>query len=99
MKKLSTDSDISEMVSTAQISFESTILLSTSILSIIYPVWLQKIDKTIQALLDEQVIVHCVTSPNEFVWPIFTTPKKDGDVRLTLNLKKPNESVENYNSK
>ena len=52
-----------------------------------------------QALLNKKVIIPCVKTPTEFVSPIFITPKKDGDVRLILNLKKLNESVENFHFK
>ena len=41
----------------------------------------------------------CSPSTIEFVSPIFTTPKKDGSIRLILNLKQLNESVENYHFK
>jgi hypothetical protein len=49
--------------------------------------------------LKKKVVVPCVTTPIEFVSPIFIMPKKDGDVRLILNLKKLNESVENFHFK
>ncbi len=52
-----------------------------------------------QALLNKKVIIPCNTTPIEFVSPIFITPKKDGDVRVILNLKKLNESVENFHFK
>ena len=58
-----------------------------------------KIKDAIQELLDEQVIVPCDSDLIEFVSPIFTTPKKDGNIRLILNLKKLNESVGNYHFK
>ena len=35
----------------------------------------------------------------EIVSLIFITPKKDGDIRLILNLKKLNEPVENFHFK
>ena len=58
-----------------------------------------KIKDAIQELLDKQVIVPCDSDLIEFVSPIFTTPKKDGNIRLILNLKKLNEFVENYHFK
>ena len=58
-----------------------------------------KIGKAMQALLNKKVIISCAKTPIEFVSPIFITPKKDGDVRLIINLKKLNESVENFHFK
>jgi hypothetical protein len=58
-----------------------------------------KIEQAMQALLNKKVIIPCNTTPIEFVSPIFITPKKDGDVRVILNLKKLNESVENFHFK
>ena len=45
------------------------------------------VDKEIESLLDKGVIVSCGHEPGEFISPIFTVPKKDGNVRLILNLK------------
>ena len=44
------------------------------------------VDKEIKSLLDKGVIVSCDHEPGEFISPIFTVPKKDGNVRLILNL-------------
>ena len=52
-----------------------------------------------QALLNKKVIISSAKTPNEFVSPLFITPKKDGDVRLIINLKKLNESAENFHFK
>ena len=49
--------------------------------------------------MNKKVIIPCESDSFEFVSPIFTTPKKDGNIRLILNLKKLNESVENYHFK
>lgn len=57
------------------------------------------IKDAMQTLLNKQVIVQCKPEPIEFVSPIFTIPKKDGNIRLILNLKKLNDSVENYHFK
>ena len=58
-----------------------------------------KIDKAIQALQTKGVIIPSFPDLTEFISPIFTTPKKDGNIRLILNLKRLNESVENYHFK
>lgn len=54
------------------------------------------VDKEIQMLLSKHVIVECNHKPGEFISPIFTRPKKDGSLRMILNLKKLNSHV-NYN--
>lgn len=51
------------------------------------------IDSEIEKLLNKGVIKHTFHENNEFVSPIFITPKSDGTNRLILNLKKFNESV------
>ena len=58
-----------------------------------------KIDKAIQALQTKGVIIPSYPDLTEFISPIFTTPKKDGYIRFILNLKRLNESVENYHFK
>ena len=58
-----------------------------------------KIDKAIQALQTKGVIIPCFPDLTEFISFIFTTPKKDGNIRLILNHKRLNESVENYHLK
>ena len=41
----------------------------------------------------------CKHTPGEFISPIFTVSKKDGGVRLILNLKRLNSFIENYHFK
>lgn len=54
------------------------------------------IEKEIERLLSVKA-VECIPWAERFyLSPIFTTPKKDGSVRMILNLKKLNENVE-YN--
>ena len=57
------------------------------------------VDKEIKSLLDKGVIVPCDHEPGEFISPIFTVPKKDGNVRLILNLKNLNMFIKNSNFK
>ena len=57
------------------------------------------VDKGISSLLDKRVIVPCAHEPGEFNSPIFTVPKKDGTVRLILNLKKLNSYITNSHFK
>ena len=52
------------------------------------------IDNELKDLLEKGVIVECDRKKGDFVSPIFTRTKKDGKVRLILNLKKLNTSVE-----
>ena len=57
------------------------------------------VDKEIKRLLDKGAIVSCDHEPGEFISPIFTVPKKDGNVRLTLNLKNLNMFIKNSHFK
>ena len=57
------------------------------------------VDKEIKRLLDKGVIVPCDRKPGEFISPIFTVPKKDGSVRLILNLKNLNMFIKNSHFK
>jgi len=50
--------------------------------------------KEIMSLLTKGVIVRSKHESGEFISPIFTVPKPDGNVRLILNLKRFNESVQ-----
>lgn len=52
------------------------------------------ISEEVQRLVEIEAIVKIPDSVEGFVSPIFTRPKKDGSVRMILNLKKLNESVE-----
>ena len=52
------------------------------------------INKEIDNLLSEGIIVECDHEPGEFVSTSFSVPKKDGSVRLILNLKTLNTFVE-----
>ena len=51
------------------------------------------IELEIQTLLQKQVISECQREPGDFVSPIFTREKKDGSLRVILNLKNLNNSV------
>ena len=57
------------------------------------------VDKEIKSRLDKGVIVPCDHKPGEFISPIFTVPKKDGNVRLILNLKHLNMFIKNLHFK
>ena len=57
------------------------------------------VDREIKSLLDKGVIVLSKHEPGEFISPIFTVPKKDGNVRLILNLKRLNLFIENSHFK
>ena len=57
------------------------------------------VDKEIKSLQDKGVVVSCNHEPGEFILPIFTVPKKDGNVRLILNLKHLNLFIKNSHFK
>ena len=57
------------------------------------------IDVETEELLRKGVIVPCNHTEGEFISLIFIRPKKDNRVRVILNLKKFNVSVENFHFK
>ena len=56
-------------------------------------------DKEIKSLQDKGVVVSCNHEPGEFISPIFTVPKKDGNVRIILNLKHSDLFIKNSHFK
>ena len=99
-EQLTSDPDILEMVSGIKISFHDKCPVQHQSPPNTLPhAEAELIDNAIQALLQKQVIAPSSPTTTEFVSPIFTTPKKDGNIRLILNLKRLNESVENYHFK
>ena len=57
------------------------------------------IDAEIQNLLNIKVIEKVKSIEGEYISPIFVTPKKNGEYRMILNLKKLNEHVEYHHFK
>ena len=51
-------------------------------------------DVEIQKMLEKDIIVECSHEPGEFISPIFPVLKSDGGMRIILNLKELNQSVE-----
>lgn len=51
------------------------------------------IDKEMQSLLNKKVITPAVHSPGEFLSSIFSVPKREGKLRLILNLKEFNHFI------
>ena len=57
------------------------------------------VDKEIKSLQDKGVVGSSNHEPGEFISPMFTVPKKDGNVRLILNLKHLNLFIKNSHFK
>ena len=53
----------------------------------------------IEKLMLKKVIDKCGREPNDFISPIFTRPRKDGSIRLILNLKELNTHIEHLHFK
>ena len=59
----------------------------------------QKMHVEIASLLHEGVVERCTHVAGEFISPIFSRPKKNGSVRIILNLKDFNDNVEYHHFK
>jgi hypothetical protein len=57
------------------------------------------VDHEIEKLLNKGVFVSCTREEGDFVSPIFTRPKKDGTLRMILNLKSLNKFITYYHFK
>lgn len=53
----------------------------------------QAVDAEIEKLAKKRVISSCTSESGQFVSPVFTRPKKDGNHRMILNLKELNKNI------
>ena len=98
--KLTSDFDILTMVAGDNINFEvglpsQNVSPPNTIPQSDYTI----VEKEVCSLLAKQVIVPSQREAGEFVSPIFINAKKDGKIRVVLNLKRLNESVQNCHFK
>lgn len=94
-KQITSDQDILTTISGEKIDFVGCppIQHSTPYSNGLSKDQLYLVEQEIKSLLQKQVIVKRQPEDIEFVSPIFTVPKKDGKLRLILNLKKLNTAV------
>ncbi|XP_028415485.1 uncharacterized protein LOC114538507 [Dendronephthya gigantea] len=93
------DSSILETVSGEKLNFIEFPIASSYPLNSICKEHYSLADAEIKSLLEKRVIIECSHEEGEFISPVFTVPKKDGRVRLILNLKKLNQCIQNYHFK
>lgn len=99
-KKLTSDSSILDIISGDDLEFISDPPLQSS-----YPPnsicreHIPLVEKEVSDLKEKNIIVPCTHEVGEFISPVFTVPKKDGKIRLILNLKKLNSYIENLHFK
>ena len=103
-KKITSDSEILQMVKGAKIDFMQTeeqefSNLSCTRLSDFSPQECEIIDSEVQKLISKQVISLCKHADGEVISPIFTRQKKDGTHRMILNLSRLNSTVSYYHFK
>ena len=60
---------------------------------------IEKVDNEIKSLLQKVVVVRSEHEDGEFISPVFSIPKSDGNIRLILNLKEFNKYVRYVNFK
>ena len=101
-RKLTSDTKILDIVMHCHITFYEGIEPERNTLT--RPMIFSKqeeniIDKEITNLLAMNVIEEVEFLSDQYVLPIFTVPKKDGEYRMILNLKDLNLSIEYYHFK
>ena len=98
-ENITSDKNILKLLDGVEIEFTETPLQELGFETKFSKEETEKVDKEIQELWKKGVIVTCERKEGDFVSPIFTRPKKDGKIRLILNLKKLNKSVEYHHFK
>ena len=99
-RNLTSDPDILDIALHCNIEFETDVPVQTN-------VQFQKFNKKeeliieleIDKLLKMKVIEEVSFTPGQFISPIFTRPKKDGEYRMILNLKELNKYIKYYHFK
>ena len=93
-RKLTNDPRILDIVCNCHLEFNDTPVQSTGS----YPMHFSKfeediINSEIQKLLEMNVLEKVSYDKNQFLSPIFTRPKKDGEYWMILNLKELNQYI------
>ena len=94
-REITTDENILEIVENCKIEFKDD---STPKQNVLYEPKFNTlesdiIDKEIETLLENGAIIETSSDPDKFLSTIFARPKKNGEYRVILNLKKLNEWV------
>ena len=99
-QELTSDLEVLETVNGQYIEFDS---LPMQVKPFMQPklseIQAASVDLEITQLLKKGVIQPCQHKAGEFISPIFTRPKKDGSLRMILNLKSFNGNVTHYHFK
>ena len=94
-EKLTSDPEILRIVAGDIITFESDPPVQYSVKNCnVSSETRALMDQEIQSMLKKKIIVPSYHEDGEFLSPIFPVPKPDGSIRIILNLKKLNQSVE-----
>ena len=98
---LTSDFEILETLSGPKIEFFTTPVQLNPLTNVNFTEEQTKlVDLEIEKLLNKDVIVPCtMCHEGEFVSPTFTRPKKDGTLRMILNLKSLNKFVTHHHFK
>ena len=54
----------------------------------------EKVDKKLDELLKEDIIEEVHSDPTELVSPLVVVPKRDGDLRICVDMRRANEAIE-----
>ncbi len=92
---ITSDTEILEMVSGQKLEFsQKPFQLFVPKERTLDPIQTQVCETEIESLLKKGAIVLTEHEKDEYISPIFTTPKKDGSSRMILNLKSLNQFIE-----
>ena len=99
-ERISNDDVILNMVKGVDIDFAEIPVQTSSVLQPRFSrEQTQAISDEVQELLKAGVVTTCEHSDQEYISPVFVRPKKDNKLRMILNLKQLNKSVEYHHFK
>jgi hypothetical protein len=97
---LTSDPEIMETLTGQTIEFSEIHVQSKTLMNVKFTeTQIKLVDHEVGKLLNKGVIVSCTREEGDFVSPIFTRPKKDGTLRMILNLKSLNKFITYYHFK
>ena len=99
-QSLTSDPEILETVSGCKIEFDTIPSLNKAMVhAVLLETQTESVDTEVSNLLRKQAIEACDHEAGEYIFFIFTRPKKDGSHRMILNLKSFNKNITHHHFK